>query len=40
MSTTATAPRAEVRPRRTRTAAGEAHRLLPRPLLVIVTAVL
>jgi trehalose/maltose transport system permease protein len=41
VSTTATAPRAEVRPRRTRrTAAGEAHRLLPRPLLVIVTAVL
>jgi multiple sugar transport system permease protein len=29
-----------VRPRRARTAAGEAHRLLPRPLLVIVTAVL
>jgi trehalose/maltose transport system permease protein len=40
MSTTATATRAEVRPRRTRTAAGEAHRLLPRPLLAIVTAVL
>jgi trehalose/maltose transport system permease protein len=40
VSTTATAPRAEVRPRRARTAAGEAHRLLPRPLLVIVTAVL
>jgi trehalose/maltose transport system permease protein len=40
VSTTATAPRAEVRPRRTRTAAGEAHRLLPRPLLVIVTAAL
>ena len=40
MSTTATAARADARPRRTRTAAGEAHRLLPRPLLVIVTAVL
>ena len=39
MSTTATAPSVEVR-RRTRTAAGEAHRLLPRPLLVIVTAAL
>jgi trehalose/maltose transport system permease protein len=40
VSTTATAPRAEARPRRARTAAGEAHRLLPRPLLVIVTAAL
>ena len=40
MSTTATAPLAEARPRRTRTAAGEAHRLLPRPLLVVVTAAL
>ena len=40
MSTTASAPRAEVRSRRTRTAAGEAHRLLPRPLLVIITVAL
>jgi len=40
VSTTATAPLAEARPRRTRTAAGEAHRLLPRPLLVVVTAAL
>ncbi len=40
MSTTATRPRGAVRSRGTRTAAGEAHRLLPRPLLVIVTAVL
>ncbi len=40
MSTTTTATRVEVRSRRARTAAGEAHRLLPRPLLVIVTAAL
>ncbi len=41
MSTTATAHRATgARRRDNRTAAGEAHRLLPRPLLVIVTAVL
>ena len=40
MSTTASAPRAQVRSRRTHTAAGEAHRLLPRPLLVILTAAL
>jgi multiple sugar transport system permease protein len=37
MSTTATAPPAQVRRRTDRSAAGEAHRLLPRPLLVIVT---
>jgi trehalose/maltose transport system permease protein len=37
MSTTATAPPAQVRRRTGRSAAGEAHRLLPRPLLVIVT---
>jgi trehalose/maltose transport system permease protein len=36
----ATAPRVEVRRPGGRTAAGEAHRLLPRPLLVIVTVVL
>jgi multiple sugar transport system permease protein len=40
VSTTASAPRAQVRSRRTHTAAGEAHRLLPRPLLVIVTVAL
>jgi trehalose/maltose transport system permease protein len=36
----ATAPRVEARRPGGRTAAGEAHRLLPRPLLVIVTVVL
>ena len=40
MSTTATAPPVPARRRTGRSAAGEAHRLLPRPLLVIVTAVL
>ncbi len=40
VSTTATAPPAATRRRGGRTAAGEAHRLLPRPLLVIVTVVL
>ena len=40
MSTTATAPQIETPRRSRRTAAGEAHRLLPRPLLVIVTAAL
>jgi multiple sugar transport system permease protein len=44
VSTTApastTAPRVEARRPDGRTAAGEAHRLLPRPLLVIVTVVL
>jgi multiple sugar transport system permease protein len=39
-SATATAPRATMRRPRIRDAAGEAHRLLPRPLLVIVTVVL
>jgi trehalose/maltose transport system permease protein len=37
---TATAPAAPVPTRVKRTAAGEAHRLLPRPLLVIVTVIL
>nr|AHE14718.1 putative binding-protein-dependent transport systems inner membrane component [uncultured bacterium] len=36
----ATAPRAAARQRSGRSAAGEAHRLLPRPLLAIVTVVL
>ena len=40
MTTTAAVPRAEVRRRGNRTAAGEAHRLLPRPLLVTVTVIL
>jgi multiple sugar transport system permease protein len=40
VSTTATAPRAAAPRRRGRTAAGEAHRLLPGPLLVIITVVL
>ena len=40
MTTTATVPQAEARRRSNRTAAGEAHRLLPRPLLVTVTVIL
>jgi len=40
VSTTASALAAQGRTRRNRTAAGEAHRLLPRPLLVVVTAAL
>ena len=39
-TTAATAPAVPVRRRGNRTAAGEAHRLLPRPLLVIVTVIL
>ena len=39
-STTATAPRAATPRRSRRTAAGEAHRLLPGPLLVIITVAL
>jgi trehalose/maltose transport system permease protein len=40
MTATATAPTVPVAGRGNRTAAGEAHRLLPRPLLVIVTVIL
>jgi multiple sugar transport system permease protein len=40
MTATTTAPTAPVARRGNRTAAGEAHRLLPRPLLVIVTVIL
>jgi len=40
MSVSTAAPRIEAGKRGNRTAAGEAHRLLPRPLLVIVTVVL
>ena len=39
-TTAATAPAVPVQRRGNRTAAGEAHRLLPRPLLVIVTVIL
>jgi len=40
MSVSTAAPRVQAEKRGNRTAAGEAHRLLPRPLLVIVTVVL
>jgi multiple sugar transport system permease protein len=40
MTATATAPPVEVRRRGRRTSATEAHRLLPRPVLVIVTLIL
>ena len=40
MTATATAPTVEVQRRGNRAAADEAHRLLPRPLLVIVTVIL
>jgi multiple sugar transport system permease protein len=40
MTATATAPAVPLQRRGNQTAAGEAHRLLPRPLLVIVTVVL
>jgi len=40
MSVSTAAPRVQADNRGNRTAAGEAHRLLPRPLLVIVTVVL
>jgi trehalose/maltose transport system permease protein len=40
MTATATAPTVSVTRRGSRTAAGEAHRLMPRPLLVIVTVIL
>ena len=40
MSVSTAAPRVQAAKRGSRTAAGEAHRLLPRPLLVIVTVVL
>ena len=40
MSVSTAAPRVQAEKRGNRTAAGEAHRLLPRPLLVIVTVIL